>query len=308
MVESKLMEVMEILTGYDIRTDDLKAKTEDGVELIEAMLSWEDDKDGGRKLKGDEFTIGALKFLAEQITLPDELLAKYLANDGKPSEAIVEKANAELEQEEESEEDSEAELEKFLEMISEEYPELVEEVAEDEVIDALISADKEDDIEWGEHFIDVLLTMGIELTEPEAEEPEPEEEHVHDENCSHEVEEPEAPEEPNIGDDDEEDEDEDLEIPMVSPEEFAENVEELVVSELQEEHENNKQFQEPISPPSVARPGSIASMMEAIAMKEQVLANAVLEVEQVLDQAIELVAEYKESVITQTSAIREKLE
>ena len=49
-------------------------------------------------------------------------------------------------------------------------------------------------------------------------------------------------------------------------------------------------------------------MMEAIAMKEQVLANAVLEVEQVLDQAIELVAEYKESVITQTSAIREKLE
>ena len=103
-------------------------------------------------------------------------------------------------------------------------------------------------------------------------------------------------------------EDEDLEIPMVSPEEFAEEVEDIIESEPQEAKTIDNQFQEPITPPSVARPGSIASMMEAIAKKEQVLANAVKEVEQVLDEAIELVAEYKKSVITQTSAIREKLE
>lgn len=297
MVESKLMEVMEILQEYDIRTDEMKTKTSDGHELIEALLSWETDEDGGKSLEGDDFLIGSLNFLSQHLTLPEELHAKYLANDGKPTEAIVEKAEAELEQEESSEDDSEAELENFLEMISKEYPTMVEEVAEDEIIDALIKAEKNDDIEWTAHFIDVLLTMNIELPELESEVEEPEEEEEEEEQ----VEIPEEPETPEEPEDDEE------ETPMVSPEEFAENVEDLVVSELQEEHENNKQFFEPISPPSVARPGSIASMMEAIAIKEQALANAVMEVEQVLDEAIELVAEYKQSVISQTAAIRENL-
>ena len=290
------MEVMEILQDHDIRTDDLKQKTDDGVEVIEALLTWEDNH------KSDKDFIGSsMKFLSQHITLPDELLAKYLANDSKPTKAVVEKVEAELEQEE-SEEDAEAELEKFLEMVSEEYPELVDEVAEDAVIDTLIQAEKDDDIEWREHFTDVLNAMGIELTqpEPEVEEPEPEVDHVHDENCTHEDDE--------LDEEDEEEEDEVLEIPMVSPEEFAEEVEDIIESEPQEAKTIDNQFQEPITPPSVARPGSIASMMEAIAIKEQVLANAVKEVEQVLDEAIELVAEYKKSVITQTSAIREKLE
>ena len=95
MVNSKLMEVMEILQDHDIRTDDLKQKTDDGVEVIEALLTWEDNH------KSDKDFIGSsMKFLSQHITLPDELLAKYLANDSKPTKAVVEKVEAELEQEE----------------------------------------------------------------------------------------------------------------------------------------------------------------------------------------------------------------
>ena len=54
---TKLMEVMEILQDHNIRTDDLKQKTDDGVEVIEALLTWEDNN------KSDKDFIGSsMKF------------------------------------------------------------------------------------------------------------------------------------------------------------------------------------------------------------------------------------------------------
>ena len=244
MVNSKLMEVMEILQDHDIRTDDLKQKTDDGVEVIEALLTWEDNHKSDKDFIGSSMS-SCRNTLHFQTNCSQNTLLTIVSQP----KAVVEKVEAEFEQEE-SEEDAEAELEKFLEMVSEEYPELVDEVAEDAVIDTLIQAEKEDDIEWREHFTDVLNAMGIELTqpEPEVEEPEPEVDHVHDENCTHEDDE--------LDEEDEEEEDEEVEIPMVSPEEFVEAVEDIIESEPQEAKTIDNQFQEPITPPSVARPGN----------------------------------------------------
>jgi hypothetical protein len=78
--------------------------------------------------------------------------------------------------------------------------------------------------------------------------------------------------------------------------------------EREEEYESRQELvEEPVTQPSTARPTGIASIMEAIVIKEQALANAVLEVEELLDQAIGLVSKYKKSVLEQTSAIQETL-